>query len=102
MIGKPADRIIDRVPGTVSGSHQQAHVDRILSPVDGVGVFFTAADGRLGVALQLADRELGHLLVELDAIDVVGLYRLLEPIVTMDEFALGKFIERVGNHGEAN
>jgi hypothetical protein len=101
MIEKP-DRLVDHVPGTITGSHQQIHVDYILEPRDGVGMFFANVDNMLGVGLQLEDEHFGRLLIQLNAANAVGLYRLLEQFVTMDDFTLDRFIARVSNPGEAN
>jgi hypothetical protein len=95
-------RIVDRIPGKLAGKHLQVHADHIIKPRDGVGLFFTTNNNMLGVALQLDDQKLGHVLVQLNAVDVVGLYRLLESVATMDDFTLDRFIEGVGNPGEEN
>jgi hypothetical protein len=103
MIEKqPADRIVDRVHGTVSGSHLQVHADHVITPIDQIGLFYTTNDNQIGVALQLEDEQFGRMLIQLDAVNAVGLFRLLEQFVTMDEPTLDAFINRVGNFGEAN
>jgi hypothetical protein len=90
--------------GRITGKHVQVNSGNtiIIQPRDGVGVFFTTEAGALGVALQLDDPELGHVLIPLSAADLVGVFRLLEWVVRMDAFELDQLIERVGNRGEPN